>query len=154
MTSFPDWPLIAKNDHRAAELAKRCSESRPLAMFRLDDTEFLFVYEDLAIYSDKHGDPIASRYEDTVEWHGRPRQVAFVRPYVLAFDAAFVEIRHAHTGKLVQIIKGREVVCTFDGLGSGGKGTGESERRPHVAYVGTGAHYVVAELAPVAGGSS
>lgn len=84
-------------------------------MYRLTDTEFLFAFEDLAFYADKHGDPIKERYGDIIDWQGTARSVAHIAPYILAFDSNFIEVRHALSGRLVQIIKAREVLCTNDG---------------------------------------
>ena len=163
MMSFPEWAVVSKSDPRALELMKRCNDSRALAMFRLDDTTFLFCYAgpsalivpkanfatDCAFYTDKHGDPIPERLKDVVDWQGTPRAVALYKGYVLAFDDSFIEIRHAMTGRLVQIIKGREVSCTFDGLSvsiNAGLGTGESDGRVHVAINLGRNHYTLAEM--------
>lgn len=50
-----------------------------------------------------------------IEWLGRARSVAYIPPYVVAFDDHFIEIRYASTGQLVQLIKGRSISCTHDG---------------------------------------
>lgn len=42
--SFPDWSQL-KSDGRAVELQKRCDSSRSVAMFRISESEFLFVFE-------------------------------------------------------------------------------------------------------------
>lgn len=80
---------------------------------------------DLAFYADKHGDPIPRRYDDVIEWFGRARSVVYLPPYVAAFDENFIEIRHASTGKLVQLVKGKNIACTHDGQYSGSEGTSD-----------------------------
>jgi hypothetical protein len=153
MTACPMWTRVAKRDHRAAVLGERVRSCPALAGFRLTDNTFLFAYKDLAIYSDQLGDPIPSRYDDTIEWYGRPRSVTFVRPHVFAFDANYVEVWNVDTGRLVQIIKGEDMICTFDGtdVDDDGAGRTEGRRGPHVAYRGPDGHYLVAELTPVEG---
>lgn len=54
----------------------------------------------------------------TVEWEGKAEQVAWHPPYILLFDRRFVEIRHLETGRLVQIICGNNIRCTWDGRGT------------------------------------
>jgi hypothetical protein len=41
--------------------------------------------------------------------------VAMHAPYVLLFDAQFIEIRHIETGRLAQIISGTDMRCVWDG---------------------------------------
>ena len=52
-----------------------------------------------------------------VEWEGRAERVAWHPPYILLFGNRFVEIRHVETNRLVQIIPGNDVRCTWDGRG-------------------------------------
>lgn len=109
---------------------------------------------DLAFFADKHGDPIKHRYGDVIDWQGTARNVAHIPPYILAFDSNFVEVRHANTGKLVQIIKGSEVSCTNDGQGFGpdtdyGLDKSVEVTLRHVDERGSDS-YVVAELVPAA----
>lgn len=53
-----------------------------------------------------------------IEWEGRPDTVVYYKPYVLAFDSRFIEIRDtSRRGKLVQIIRGNNIRCTYDGQG-------------------------------------
>ena len=42
--SFPDWSKL-RSDPKAMDLQKRCHESKAVAMFRITQTEFLFVFE-------------------------------------------------------------------------------------------------------------
>lgn len=53
-----------------------------------------------------------------IEWEGRPDTVVYCRPCILAFDSRFIEIRDtSRRGKLVQIIRGNNIRCTYDGQG-------------------------------------
>lgn len=40
----------------------------------------------------------------TIDWETSPKSVAFHPPHFLLFSWNFIEVRHIHTGKLVQII--------------------------------------------------
>lgn len=42
--------------------------------------------------------------------------IAFHNPYILAFDAAFIEVRHADTGAIVQIIRGDSMRLLYENL--------------------------------------
>lgn len=55
----------------------------------------------------RHGEP--SRDFRVIEWETQPKTVAFHPPHFLLFSYGFIEIRHIHTGKLVQIITGKDI---------------------------------------------
>ncbi|KDR80795.1 hypothetical protein GALMADRAFT_60733 [Galerina marginata CBS 339.88] len=112
---FDSITIPQREDPRHAQLAKRCESARPLGMFRSTDEEFLLCYDEFGLYVDKHGDPCRSF--GTIEWEGTAERVAFHSPYILLFDSRFIEVRHVETGRLVQIIPGNEVRCTWDGRG-------------------------------------
>jgi hypothetical protein len=135
--SFPDWAQL-KSDQRAVDLQKRCNESKAVGMYRISDAVFLFVFEDLAFFADKHGDPIKERYNEVIDFQGTARTVAYLHPYILAFDTNFIEIRNASTGKLCQILKGREILCTYDGQAPLHRTASEAEKRIHVALQNEG----------------
>ena len=103
-------------------IASRLSGQKPLGMFRLSESEFLLVYEECAVYVNKHGDISRSVI---MEFVGRAKSAALYGPYVLLFDTDFVEIRNAQNGRLRQVIAGREVKCLDDTLvgGTAGKRT-------------------------------
>ena len=65
---------------------------------------------------DRHGDP--NRTNGVIEWEGTAEKVAFHPPYILIFDQRFIEIRHIEKGRLVQIIRGTDVRCLWDGRGT------------------------------------
>jgi hypothetical protein len=67
-------------------------------------------------YVEKHGEP--ARGYKTIEWETIPKTVAFHPPWFLLFSWNFIEIRHIHTGKLLQIITGADARCTWDGSGA------------------------------------
>lgn len=97
-----------------------------------------------AFFADRHGDPIADRLTEIVEWEGRPDSVVYQPPYVLAFDSRFIEVRDiTQRGKLVQFINGANIRCCYDGqgvlsseidvrLGAPRREADALERKPHV----------------------
>jgi len=76
----------------------------------------LIASVEFGLYVDNSGDPI--RHIGTIEWEGTAERVAWHPPYILLFDSRFIEIRHVETGRLVQIISGNDVRCTWDGRGT------------------------------------
>lgn len=123
-------------DARHANIIKRCESRKPMGIFRSADNEFLLCYDgellfsmthciasllaafpaEFGLYVDRHGDP--NRPLGVIEWEGTAERVAFHPPYVLIFDSRFIEIRHIGQGKLVQIIQGTDIHCTWDGRGN------------------------------------
>ena len=95
-------------------------------MFRLSDSEFLLVYEEVGIYVNKHGD--VSRAV-VMEFVGRARQaVLYAGCYLVLVDteSGFVEVRNAVNGRLRQVVSGKDVRLLDDGggvLGMGQSGT-------------------------------
>jgi len=65
------------------------------------------------VYIDKHGTLINDRF--TVEWEGVAERVSYHHPYVLLFSSSFVEVRHAASGRLEQIIRGNGMRCIWEG---------------------------------------
>jgi hypothetical protein len=77
-------------------------------------------------------------------------------PYVIAFEASFVEVRHVETGGLIQIIPGSNIACLFADMppstvnappvqpqrqlmyGGGPQGAGNPYNRPPPGYPGGG----------------
>lgn len=100
-------------------IAQRLNGQKPLGMFKLSEQEFLLAYETCAVYVNKHGEISRSVI---MEFVGKARQAALYGPYVLLFDADFVEVRNANNGRLRQVISGRNVTCLDDGLNGGTAG--------------------------------
>ncbi|KAL9101651.1 MAG: hypothetical protein Q9163_003107 [Psora crenata] len=104
-----------------ASIASRLRDQRPLGMFRLSDSEFLLVFEEVGIYVNKHGDVSRSVI---MEYVGKAKQACLVGAmYLILVDCqgGFVEVRNAINGRLRQIISGRDVRLLDDG--GGRKGT-------------------------------
>lgn len=117
-----------------------------MGIFRSTDNEFLLCYDgelfltvsmlnlygpnclhliEFGLYVDRHGDP--NRPMGLVEWEGTADRVAFHPPYILIFDSRFIEVRHISQGKLVQIIQGTDIHCTWDGRGNLSRQSGPSQ---------------------------
>ncbi|KAI9317115.1 hypothetical protein BX666DRAFT_1857732 [Dichotomocladium elegans] len=90
--SHPDFAPISQRD-----------DVRPLAMFRSGPSQYLLCYNAFAFLVDSHGTLIQGSW---IEWEGTPQSVAFCPPYVVAFDPRFIEVRHAESGRLIQILAG------------------------------------------------
>jgi len=116
LTDFKSVTIPRCEDARLQALAKRCESCRPMGMFRSSENEFLLCYDEFGLYVDRHGDP--NRTNGIVEWEGTAERVAFHPPYVVIFDQRFIEIRHIEKGQLVQIIRGTDIRCLWDGRGS------------------------------------
>lgn len=115
LADFKSVTIPQREDPRLLGMNKRLETAIPLGMFRSSESEFLLCYKEFGMYVNRHGDP--SRAVLTVEWEGSAEKVACHPPYILLFDTRFIEIRHIETGRLAQIIPGRDVRCLWDGRG-------------------------------------
>lgn len=104
---------------------------------------------DVAFIVDKHGEPIPSRYPCIIDWESHPESVAYHRGHIFAFSPTMVEIRHALTGKLIQVIHGNGIFMTYDGnsgedtIPNGGAMLeNRSEKRIHFSMKVGGFHVV------------
>ncbi|KAI0272596.1 Dbl-like domain-containing protein [Gloeopeniophorella convolvens] len=115
LSDFKSVTIPQRDDPRHEKLAKRCESCRPMGMFRSSENEFLLCYDEFGLYVNRHGDP--SRTKGTIEWEGTAEHVAWHPPYILIFDARFIEVRHVENGRLCQIIPGNDIRCIWDGRG-------------------------------------
>jgi len=104
-------------------IAAKLANQKPLGMFRLSDQEFLLVYEECAVYVNKHGDISRSVI---MEFVGRAQQACVRGMFVLLFCGDFVEVRNKENGRLRQVVWGRDVRCLDDG--GGGQGVSGGDR--------------------------
>ena len=112
--SIPDLKLPS-----CASIAARIRDQKPLGMFRLSDSEFLLVFEEVGIYVNKHGDISRSV---VMEFVGRAKQaVLYGSMYLVLVDmgSGFVEVRNAINGRLRQVVSGREVRLLDEGTHGG-----------------------------------
>lgn len=125
-----------------SSIAQRIKDLKPLGMFRLGEAEFLVVFEECAVYVNKHGD--VSRGV-VMEFVGRASSATlYKQQYLILCDEDFVEIRDAQNGRLKQIISGRGVKMLDDGGsglgGQGGQGSGNGGVGGGQAQLGGGAN--------------
>jgi len=92
------------------DFVQRRENLKPIAIFRVDG-EFLLCYNEFAFYVNKNG--WRARSDWIINWEGNPNAFAMHYPYVLAFEPNFIEVRHAETGALHQVIMGYNLRCLF-----------------------------------------
>lgn len=109
--SIPDLKVPA-----IANIANRVREQKPLGMFRLNDQEFLLVYEDCAVYVDKHGDVSRTLVMQYSGKQKKAKGASMYGQYLILFNEDYVEVRNAENGRLRQIIAGRDVKCLDYGV--------------------------------------
>ncbi|CEG78655.1 hypothetical protein RMATCC62417_13231 [Rhizopus microsporus] len=86
---------------------------KPIAMYRVHD-KFLLCYDKFAFFvNNRNGSLVYRGLPLLCEWEGQPMDIVFQYPYVIVFDAQFIEIRHVDTGELVQIIPGDQIKLTY-----------------------------------------
>ena len=98
-----------------APIAARIRDLKPLGMFRINDTEFLLVYSEVAVYVNKYGDVSRSV---VMEFIGRAGQACLICDiYLILTDVEgnYVEIRNAMDGCLKQVVSGKNIKLLYDG---------------------------------------
>ncbi|KIM99792.1 hypothetical protein OIDMADRAFT_181170 [Oidiodendron maius Zn] len=103
-------------DFRQAAIATsgvRLAGQKPLGMFRVSDTEFLLCYEECGVYMDRNGEISRSV---VLEFAGKAKTAAMYGTYLVLFHSDFVEVHSALTGRLRQVIAGRDVRCLDFGV--------------------------------------
>jgi hypothetical protein len=71
------------------------ADLKPLGLFKCQE-HYLLCYDAFAFLVDTHGLFVQDSYA-WIAWEGTPQAIAFYYPYVVAFDARFIEIRHVET---------------------------------------------------------
>ncbi|KAI1795435.1 CNH-domain-containing protein [Ganoderma leucocontextum] len=107
--------ITIPQDEDVRRVGKRPMTNKPIAMFRIREDEFILCYDEYGLYVDKRGAP--SRSPPTIEWEGVASHAAWHPPYILLFGPALIEVRHVESGRLAQVITGRDIRCTWDGRG-------------------------------------
>ncbi|KAJ1912521.1 RHO1 GDP-GTP exchange protein 2 [Tieghemiomyces parasiticus] len=93
--------LLDPNDESLNFVRKR-DNIRPIAIFKVQNGDFLLCYDELAFYVNKNGQ--RARPHWIIHWEGEPTSFTFCYPYILAFNPNFIEVRHVETGNLEQVI--------------------------------------------------
>jgi len=76
----------------------------------------IITFTEFGLYINKYGD--VNPTKGTIEWGVIADHLACHPPYVLIFNARFIEVRHIESGRLCQIINGQSLQCTWNGYGS------------------------------------
>ncbi|MCO5573443.1 hypothetical protein L7F22_027214 [Adiantum nelumboides] len=104
--TIPDFSST-RDDPKVYALNRRIETVKPLGMFKNREGEFILCYDEFACFVDRHGTPI--KLDQIIEWEGVPHSTAFKEPFLLAFDARFIEVRDSISGQLVQLIRTNEL---------------------------------------------
>ena len=115
LLSVPDL-----KDPEVAAIAARIHDLRPLGMFRLSEAEFVLVYDEVAVYINKHGDISRSVVMEFVCKAGQACLVDDIHLILINREGTFVEIRNATNGRLKQVIYGTNIKMLYDGANSNG----------------------------------
>ncbi|KAG2157870.1 uncharacterized protein EDB93DRAFT_730686 [Suillus bovinus] len=97
----------ATSDTDMADLKTRCEDAKPLGLIRIESGEILVVYDTLGCYITKYGVP--SRKSGFILWETKATSFAHRGSHVLLFSSEFIEIRSISTGRLDQVIEGRDI---------------------------------------------
>ncbi|KAI8897331.1 CNH domain-containing protein [Globomyces pollinis-pini] len=100
-TTLDTQGFLEPNDPTLDFVLKR-EQVRPIAIFRLQNGNFLLCYNDFGFFLDKLG----RRYRPDwiINWCGTPDHFTFHDPYIIAYEPSFIEIRDIRTGQLQQFI--------------------------------------------------
>ncbi|CDS05257.1 hypothetical protein LRAMOSA07786 [Lichtheimia ramosa] len=116
LDTLRNHPLPDLDDPDFQFVQKRQDQLIPLGMFRCQ-SNYLLCYNEFAFLVDMKGRYI--RGQPRIEWHGTPRSVAFCYPYVIGFDPNFIEVRHAETSELIQVLEGEDMRILYSKSGIG-----------------------------------
>lgn len=112
-------------DVQASALKSKCDESKALGLARVDVDRNMVVYEgpfntniylvpiqielhtEFGCYINRHGLPALN--SSIVRWEVKVDSFAERWEHILLFSNEFIEVRHKATGRLVQVIDGRNI---------------------------------------------
>ncbi|KAJ3094655.1 RHO1 GDP-GTP exchange protein 2 [Physocladia obscura] len=77
-------------------------DMKPMSVFKITDSEYLLCYDEFGFFVDRMGR--RTRESQIMNWFGVPTAFAYISPYILSFDASFIEIRNTDSGDLSQIV--------------------------------------------------
>ncbi|KAL8716398.1 MAG: hypothetical protein Q9220_000305 [cf. Caloplaca sp. 1 TL-2023] len=97
-------PLLDNADTSLDFVSRK--DNVPVSIERLNG-EFLLHYTDFSFFVNRNG--WRARSDWIINWEGRPTNFALSHPYLLAFEANFIEIRHLETAALVYIITAKSI---------------------------------------------
>ncbi|KAI7868800.1 hypothetical protein BDF14DRAFT_1880777 [Spinellus fusiger] len=104
--------FITDQEENEANLQLRQS-IKHIVVFRIPHGDYFVCYHAYGFYINSKGNRTFPEF--LIEWEGRPEAFAFNYPYVIAFDASFIEIRNIVTGSLEQVVRGHNIRCLNNG---------------------------------------
>ena len=97
--------------------------NKPLGIARLDEEECLLCFEgslkvrmsspslivasEFGLYMNLNGKPTRKFDRLGVYWESKAVTMTYRRPYIVLFSPQLIEVRHARTGELVQVLRDR-----------------------------------------------
>ncbi|KAI0694624.1 hypothetical protein BC835DRAFT_1274268 [Cytidiella melzeri] len=118
-------PTFTDSNGPMQALKQRCASARPLGLVKTGDNELLVVFDELGCYINRRGIPCRS--SGYLRWETKAVSYARRGENILLFSPEFIEIREISTGKLVQVIEGKDI-----------RGVHASDRAIFVAMKGAG----------------
>lgn len=115
VTKLKSTAIPVLQNPRLKHIARRCKSAKPIGMFRAGKDAFMLCYNEFGLRIDRHGEIDVDRSDTLIEWEGIADQVSFHAPYIILFNAHFIEIRHIETGHLCQILPGNMIRVICDG---------------------------------------
>ncbi|KAK1763760.1 CNH domain-containing protein [Phialemonium atrogriseum] len=102
--------------HDLRDLASRIKDLATVSMFWLDGNEFILVYQNCAVYVDKHGDVSRSAIMEFISQTKPVKAATMFDKYLILFTDEYVEIRDTEDGRLRQVIAGKGIKCLDYGI--------------------------------------
>jgi len=102
-----DTPMKESSAQARQKLRNRCMDSRILGLVPSGEAEILLIYESFGCYITKHGVP--TRDSTIIRWECPIQSFVCEGPHVLLVGLTDIEVRHVPTGRLVQLIEGKEI---------------------------------------------
>ncbi|KAF9003954.1 hypothetical protein BDQ17DRAFT_1399669 [Cyathus striatus] len=94
-------------------LKQRIDPCKPLGLIRVNDKELLVVYDQLGCYITKRGIP--TRSCGYIKWETPATSYTARGEHILLFSTNFIEIRNISTGRIVQVIEGKDIRLLYGG---------------------------------------
>jgi RHO1 GDP-GTP exchange protein 1/2 len=88
-----------------------------LSLYNIVHLQRLCCFVALGCYITKHGGP--SRSSGYIRWETKATQLAHRDSNILLFSEEFVEIRNVSTGRLVQVIEGKDLRLLYSSQAGG-----------------------------------
>ncbi|KAF8149926.1 hypothetical protein B0H34DRAFT_731762 [Crassisporium funariophilum] len=105
--------LDATTNAPMSSLKARLEGCKPLGFLRVDPNELLVVYNEIGCYINKQGVP--TRKSGYIKWETTAVSYAHRNGHIMLISPEFIEIRSITTGRIVQVIEGRDIRLLYSG---------------------------------------